>query len=256
MLDRITPLILTYNEGANLRRVLERLDWAGTVLVIDSGSTDGTLDLLAAYPNVTVLHRAFDHFAHQWNFGLEHVETPWVLTLDADYVLSEELVEELRELTPEADAYRARFRYCVAGRPLRASLYPDRTVLFRPSVGRFTVDGHRQVLEVDGVEARLAHPIDHDDRKSLSRWLDNQRRYAAQEVDKLVAADPRELGAADRLRRRGLAPLIMPVYCLFAKRLILDGAAGWRYTLERTYAEVLLALALTERRLTAGEPDT
>jgi hypothetical protein len=177
------------------------------------------------------------------------VRTPWVLTLDADYVLTPELVDELRALEPDAMGYSARFRYRIHGRPLRASLYPDRVVLFRTDAGQYRKDGHRQELVLDGRTRSLEHPIDHDDRKSLARWLKNQHTYTAQEADKLLGVPARSLTRVDRLRRRGLGPVLMPVYCLVVKGLILDGAAGWRYTLERTYAELLLALELSERRL-------
>ena len=82
----ITVLIITYNEARNIERVLSKLGWAQRILVVDSGSTDGTLELLAAHANVDVVHRPFDTFADQCNFGLQQVWTPWALSLDADYV--------------------------------------------------------------------------------------------------------------------------------------------------------------------------
>ena len=66
---------------------MPRLRWAQRVLVIDSGSTDDTLALIAQFPNVQVLHRPFDSFAEQCNFGLQHISSEWVLSMDADYVL-------------------------------------------------------------------------------------------------------------------------------------------------------------------------
>ena len=93
-LRKITPLILTYDEEANIGRTLERLTWAEQILVIDSYSTDATLDILDEYPQVEVVQRSFDNFASQCNFGLQHICTEWILSLDADYVLSDELVDE------------------------------------------------------------------------------------------------------------------------------------------------------------------
>ena len=95
MLDQITPLVLTYNEAPNIRRTLEKLRWAREIIVVDSFSTDETLDRLKAFPQVRVVQRKFDTFAGQCNFGLDQIQTPWVLSLDADYVLSEELIEEI-----------------------------------------------------------------------------------------------------------------------------------------------------------------
>ena len=86
MLEKITPLILTYNEAPNIRRTLEHLTWAKEIIVIDSYSTDETLEILSAIPQVKVFQRKFDSFAVQCNYGLEKITSEWVLSLDADYV--------------------------------------------------------------------------------------------------------------------------------------------------------------------------
>ena len=106
MLDQITPLILTYNELPNIERTLAKLAWAKRIVVIDSGSTDGTLDILRRDPRIAVFVHEFVDFAGQCNFGLVHVESPWVLSLDADYELSDELVDELRTLDAGRDHRR------------------------------------------------------------------------------------------------------------------------------------------------------
>ena len=249
----LTALVLAFNEAPNLERTLDRLRWAARVVVMDSGSTDSTLDIAARSPNVDVLDRPFDTFAGQCNAGLTHVGTEWTLSLDADYVLSHRLASEIEQLDPDPDVvgYRARFVYCVDGRPLRATLYPPRTVLYRTGRARYEDDGHGHRVHIDGRVVDLAGVIYHDDRKPRARWLDNQSSYAALEAIKLRQADPDTLGRIDRLRRAGLAPLLTPAYCLLVKRLALDGQAGLAYTYERTYAEVLLALHLLDRRLAA-----
>lgn len=91
----VTPLILTFNEVENLDRVLQRLTWAKRIVVIDSFSTDGTVDILKAYSQVEVYQRSFDTHGTQWNYGLEKIHSDWVLSLDADYVLTEELLDEI-----------------------------------------------------------------------------------------------------------------------------------------------------------------
>ena len=82
----------------NITRTLEKLAWAQRIIVVDSGSTDGTLEILARYPRVALFTRTFDNFADQCNFGLAQVQTEWALSLDADYELSDRLVRELVEL--------------------------------------------------------------------------------------------------------------------------------------------------------------
>jgi glycosyltransferase involved in cell wall biosynthesis len=248
----ITPLILTLNEEANLPRVLEKLRWADEIVIVDSMSTDRTVELARASPSVRLVQRVFDNHVAQWNFGLEQVKTAWVLSLDADYILSDQLIEELGAAARSLHqaGYYAAFRYCIAGRALRGSLYPPRLVLFRKEAARYAQDGHTQALKLSGTAGYLRGIIYHDDRKPLNAWLKSQDNYSRLEVEKLINLEPQRLGRIDRLRRlKWIAPLLTPIYCLFVKGLILDGRAGIYYTLQRTYAELLLSLRLFEREM-------
>lgn len=249
MLAAITPVILTYNEGDNLPRMLPRLTWARQIVVVDSFSTDNTLALLAAYPQVTVYQRPFDTHGQQWNYGLAQVHTPWALSLDADYCLSDALLTELATLDPAAEVagYAISFRYCVFGRPLRGTILPPRLALFRPAQAAYIDDGHTQLLRCQGPTAALTAPILHDDRKPLSRWLWAQDRYALLEVEKQRTTPWDDLGWSDRLRRLpGLSAGLVLIYCLVLKGGVLDGWAGWYYALQRAVAELILALRLLE----------
>jgi glycosyltransferase involved in cell wall biosynthesis len=251
----ITPLILTYNEAPNLRRTLERLGWAREIVIVDSGSTDETLAIAREFPQARVVNRTFDTHTEQWNFGVDEVKTSWVLALDADYVLPAEFVAEVQALIPPelVSAYEARFRFCVFGRPLRGTLYPPRTVLFRKGQCRYVQDGHTQMLRVEGQTARLQGRIDHDDRKPVAHWLWAQDRYAILEVRKLAAAARGDLGFADRVRQKIiLAPVAVFLYTLLGQGLILDGWPGWFYVWQRTLAEMILSLRLTEQKLSSS----
>ena len=251
-LDQITPLILTWNEEPNLQRCLERLRWARHVIVLDSGSTDATSSIASAFPNVRLLTRSFDNHTSQWNFGVDAAVSPWVLSLDSDYVLGEGFEQELARLplTQDIDAYFAAFRYLVFGKPLRASLYPPRAVLFRKDRCRYEADGHTQLLHVPGASGMLNSRIDHDDRKPLSRWIVSQDNYAKLEATKLLASEKEGLRPQDRLRLSGWAAVPATfLYTLLVKRTLLDGWHGWFYALQRTFAEILLAMRLLEKRL-------
>lgn len=245
MLGRVTPLLLTFNEADNLERTLRPLAWARRIVVIDSGSTDATLDMLRRMPAVEVFQRPFDTFAAQANFGLSKVDTEFTLSLDADYVLTDELVAELGALDPgAADGWYARFRYCIQGRALRSSLLPPRLILYRTALVRYADDGHAHRAAEPPRVARLQGAVLHDDRKPLSRWLASQSRYSAQEARKLKSARWSALSGADRIRTLLLGPVVVPMYCLFVRGLVFDGRAGLFYTWQRTVAETLLALRL------------
>ena len=244
MLDQITPLLLTYNEAPNIARSLGALSWARDIVVVDSFSDDDTVELAKSFPRVRVFQRAFDCHRNQWEFGLREtgISTPWVLALDADYVLSDELVAELDQLRPNAQGYRANFVYCIKGRKLRSGIYPPVTVLYRREAATYVQDGHTQRVAIEGAIADLRAPIFHDDRKSLKRWFNSQKRYTALEAQKLRAIDPAELALADRLRRwRFVVPPVMLMYCLFVRGGILDGRAGFYYAFQRAMAEAMLS---------------
>lgn len=249
MNQEITPLILTYNEAANIQRTLERLTWAKRIVVIDSYSTDETLEILESYPQVDIYQRKFDTHATQWNYGLEQVNSEWVLSLDADYVLTDELIDEFRTLNPDSsiDGYFIHFKYCVFGKPLRGTLLPPRQSLFRKSKSIYIDDGHTQLLKVSGKSDKLSSYICHDDRKPLSRWLWAQDRYMVIEVKKLSSTPNDELSWGDRIRKQKiLAPFVILFYCLILKGGVLDGWHGWYYAFERMLAETLLSIRSIE----------
>lgn len=253
MRSEITALVLTYNEGPNLRRTLERLTWAPQVIVLDSFSQDETEEIARSFPNVRFIQRSFESFSDQCDFGLEQIETDWVLSLDADYVLTDELGSEIGQLTAEskAAAYFCRFRYCIAGVPLRGSLYPPRPVLFRRQHAHYVQDGHAHRLVFAGPSAYLRGVILHDDRKPLARWLHSQQTYARQEANKLLERRRRggRLSYSDRVRLWlwPAAPAAF-LYAMIVKQCLWDGRPGLFYALQRAYFEILLALELLDRQ--------
>lgn len=254
MLNQITPLILTFNEAPNIARTLDQLKWASDIVIVDSISTDGTRAIASRYPSVRVFERAFTTHAEQWNFGLEQtgIKTEWVLALDADFVLTNDAVAELKQLSPAAAVagYRASFTYCINGEPLRSGVYPPVTVLYRRAVAAYRQDGHTQRVAVNGLVFPLAARILHDDRKPLGHWLASQVRYMRLEADKLATTPSSELAGVDRIRKWiVLAPPLVFLRCMFLGGGIFDGRAGLFYALQRTTAELILSMTLLERRL-------
>ena len=257
LLAEVTPVILTFNEAPNIARILAKLVWAKEVVVVDSGSTDQTLEILGTFSNVRCAHRPFDSHANQWNFAIKEtgISTEWVLALDADYLITDALVAEIDALKPshEIDGYETAFLYCIFGKPLRGTLYPPVTTLYRHASGTYVQDGHTQRIRLTGSVQRLSSRIWHDDRKPLSRWLVSQAKYADQEAELLLSKPASELRIQDRLRRMlVITPWLVPLYCLTVGRGVLDGWAGIYYALQRAVAEAVLALKLLEARLRAG----
>ncbi len=249
----LTGLVLTFNEAPNIGRTLERLSWLRDVVVVDSMSTDETIAIASRFPNVRVFQRAFTTHAEQWNYALEHtaIATGWVLALDADYILTDTLIGEIRSLQPDehTGGFEAAFEYCIDGRPLRGGVYPPVTVLYRKTAGRYEQDGHTQRVRITGAVERLAGRMQHDDRKPISHWLSAQARYMKLEADKLTQKSGR-VGLADAVRRWiVIAPPAMFVYSYIVRGGILDGRAGLFYALQRTVSELILSLFLVRRKL-------
>jgi len=248
--------LISFDEAPNIARALDKLRWATRIVVIDSGSTDGTLDIITKYPQAEAIYRPFTTFAEQCNYGLAQIKTEWCLSLDADYELSDEFVQELHQLdeSPHIGGYQASFVYRIYGRPLRGTIYPPRTVLYRVNGATYISEGHGHRVSISGSVARLRGHIFHDDRKSLSRWFQSQSHYADAEAKYLASIDSKTLSQSDRIRRVGWpAPFLVALYVLFIKGSLLDGWAGWFYTLQRVIAESMLALAIVDRRLRKGD---
>jgi glycosyltransferase involved in cell wall biosynthesis len=248
----LTALVISFNEKENIERTIAALQWVPEVLLIDSFSTDGTAEIARrSHANLRVVERSFDSFASQCNFGLAQVTTPWVLSLDADYIVTRDLAAEISSLPDRSDAagYSAAFTYTVFGRPLPATIYPGRTVLYRRQLASYRDEGHGHRVHVDGRVFPLAAKIDHDDRKPLSRWIKSQDDYTKIEASHLLRAPDAQLSTQDRLRKRiYFAAPVMFVYLLFGRGLVFAGWPAWYYVLQRTIAEMLLSLRLITER--------
>ena len=252
MID-LAAVVLTKDEEANVGRCLEKLKWVSKVLVLDSGSTDGTERIAKSFSNVGWATRAFDSFAGQCNYALGKLRNEWVLSMDADYILSDELIREISDLRPgpEVCSYAARFVYCIDGKPLRGTLYRrGGPVLYRRLKCRYADFGHGHASKVEGKTAILSNIIYHDDRKTLERWTANQREYARREVEYLFGPEPKEgWSLADRLRKLGwLMPGLALLFTLFGKGVVLDGRPGWEYARQRFIAEKCISEEIRRRR--------
>ena len=251
MLDAITPVLLTNNEAHNIGRTLKNLAWAREIVIVDSGSTDETLQIVGQNPRVRLFKRPLDTHCKQWQFATQQTEisTSWILRLDADYQVPESLVDEISRLDPDGreGAYRIAFDYAVFSRKLVSTLYPANTILLR--VGRFTVrdEGHTEAWTIEGPVGNLKSHAVHDDWKSMGDWLPRQAGYMKSELGKLQL---RRAGLRDWLRMRPpLMPIVVFFYCLFGKGLLFSGKAGMLYTLQRTIAEAMLALLIIEKKI-------
>jgi glycosyltransferase involved in cell wall biosynthesis len=260
MLADITPVVITFNEAPNLERTLQALTWAQRVVILDSGSTDASRAIADRFPNVDWHVRSFDDHARQCNHALDElvVGAPWVLFMDADYIVTDELLEAMRNLQPSDSVagYSIPFRYCVDGIPLRGTLYPPRVSLFRPTRGRYLQFGHMHWLDISGQVVKIPAAMLHDDRKSADNFVVRQRRYARLEAVHLWSEPWATLNWRKRIRRLLIiAPWAAPLFALLGKGVILDGIPGLKYAWERAQAESFISAALLRQMLSTTSPE-
>lgn len=187
---KITATIITFNEERNIARVIESLRCCDEILVIDSGSLDGTRDV-ARNLGARVVEAPWQGFANQKNFAAAQATHDWILSLDADEALSESLEGEIWRLkkneTVLLDAYTMPRLAQYLGRWIHHSgWYPDRKVrLYRRDKAKWLGDFVHESVKVEGTVGRLDGNLLHYTCASLSehlRTLDRYTTLAAQEI--------------------------------------------------------------------------
>ena len=194
MLD-ISVIILTFNEEIHIKRCLDRISpHVKNVFIIDSFSTDNTLEIAKEYKNVTILQNKWTNYATQFNWALKNaqIETKWVLRLDADEYLTDELVEELKEKLPslEQDVTGIVFplRRVFLGRTIRRGMNQVKLLrLFQNGKAKSEVrqmDEHIQVIEGRTIEFK--NEFADDNLNNLSWWTQKHIGYAIREAADLL----------------------------------------------------------------------
>lgn len=164
----ITALVPTYNACRTVRRCLESLKWVDKIYVVDSFSTDGTLDICREYTQWVDQHE-YINSASQKNWAMSHIETEWVLQIDSDEELAPELADEIKAALAQADSpadgYLIPRRNLVWGEWIRkAGFYPDFQLrLFRSRSGRWVDrEVHSRIVGPKSIRTLRNHLIHHD----------------------------------------------------------------------------------------------
>jgi glycosyltransferase involved in cell wall biosynthesis len=187
---KISAAIITFNEERNIARAIESLRCCDEIVVVDSGSTDRTVEL-AAKLGARVLETPWRGYAGQKNYASEHCSNDWILSLDADEALSEALEGEIWQIKkngPRFDAYTMPRLAQYLGRwILHSGWYPDRKVrLFDRSKARWVGDYVHESVMVDGAVGHLKSNILHFTCSSLSEHLKTMDRYTTLAAEQIV----------------------------------------------------------------------
>jgi glycosyltransferase involved in cell wall biosynthesis len=283
-MTRVTVIIPTRNEEANLPGALASVDWADQILVVDSHSTDRT-ELIAKEDGAEVVQ--FDYPGHgpkKKNWALRHIElrNEWVLLLDADERITPELRSEVEAAIRDGDAdgYCIDREFRFMGRSLRCFRPNWNLRLFRHRLGRFEDLGlddlpgtgdneiHEHVV-LNGRIGFLHSPLLHDDDRGLTRWFDRHNTYATWEAHlyrrfraEHIGTGPIEFLLLDAFRRKRvlrriwvrlpLRPAIRFLVWYGPRRGYLDGRPGFVFCVLMAFYEVMINAKLYELERTGG----
>jgi glycosyltransferase involved in cell wall biosynthesis len=278
MTRSLSVIILTFNEEANLPAALDSVKgWADEVFVVDSYSTDRTVDIALerGVDGVRVVQHRFKNYSDQWNWALSHlpVTSDWTLKLDADERVTPEFKKEVDELlrTAPADLDGIQFRrsFIFMGKLLRFAWTLNYDLrLWRTGQAVFEQRSVSEHPVVEGKIGSLKSYVEHHNYKSISDWLDKHNRYSSLEAINLIQGNltgdykPRLFGTPTERRmwlrkwyyRVPCRPLIYFLYRYFVRLALLDGLAGFRFTFLHASYWYWIDLKRTEYRLTGELP--
>ena len=226
-MGRLAVITLTKNEERNIGACLESVQWADELIVVDSGSTDQTLEIARRFPT-QILTVPWEGYGAARNAGIEASTADWILWLDADERATPELAAEIRQIVstndPSVDGYAIARRAYFLGRWIRhAGWYPSRVVrLFRRSRGRFSAHQVHERLDFSGTVRDARHDLLHFTDPNLAHYLTKSNRYTSLAASDLEAAG-RPFRVADLLVRPAFQ-----FFKMYGLRLgLLDGMQGF-----------------------------
>lgn len=184
-MKRLSAVLITLNEEHSLPRALDSVAWCDEIVVVDSGSTDRTVEISRSYPNCRVIDQPFLGYGPQKRRAVEAASNDWILSIDADEVLDAELqrsVQQWRESgTPEYAGYELLRRVCFMGREFRHGRESRARVLrlFDRRRGSFNTACIHERVELDGPTGRLSGRLLHHTYRDLDEYFEKFNRYTS-----------------------------------------------------------------------------
>lgn len=244
---RLSVVVVTLDEGDRIRACLESVAWADELIVVDAESQDKTAAVARELTD-HVFVRPWPGFAAQKNFGLDQARGDWILSLDADEVVSPALREEITAIVHGGGShvgYSVARRNVFWGRWVRhGGLYPDWQLrLFRRGRGRFAERSVHESVAVDGSVGRLGGHLEHRSYRDVADFLQRADRYST-----LAAEDWLAAGRPCRpLRDLVARPLARFVGMYVGRAGFLDGWRGFLLAVLYGYYVLLRSAKVWER---------
>jgi len=232
----LSVAIVTLNEEENLARTLSSVRWAEEIVVVDSGSTDRTVEIAHQF-GARVIEREWPGFAAQKNFAIAQCKGTWILSLDADEELTPELQTQIRTLlptNPPTDAYYLRRRNLFLGRWIkRGGFYPDPKLrLFRRTAANFAATPRfenrpvHETIVFDGHASTLDYDLIHHAYPTLETYIEHMDRYSTLGCELLIASGKVSRSLPAFLCNIFLIPQLTFLWNYIVRMGILDGREG------------------------------
>ena len=178
---RLSIVVLTFNSQRYLVKVLNSILFAAEVILLDSGSSDATLQIAQKFDNVKIIHQEWLGFGKQKQAGVEACSNDWVFVLDSDEVITDELKDEILNLNFTHKAYLVPRLNYFFGKPIRyCGLYPDATLrLFDKNFAKFSEDKvHEKVITKEKTDILKNHML-HFAYENIEEFITKQNRYSS-----------------------------------------------------------------------------
>jgi len=249
-MTKLSVIIITKNEADNIRACLESVSWADEIIVVDSGSSDDTVDICKASGAQVHITSDWPGFGIQKNRALSHATCEWVLSLDADERVTSDLRSEIETALNDPhghDAFRIPRLSSFCGRYMRHSgWYPDYvTRLFHRGAARFSDDLVHESVIVNGSVGTLRQPLLHETFRDLEELLTKINQYST--------AGARMLSEKNRTisLKKAVGHAVWAFFRTYIIRAgFLDGREGFMLavsTAESTYYRYVKLLLLNKR---------
>ena len=252
-MPKVTATVITLNEEAHIEAAIRSLAWADEIVVVDAGSTDGTVRLAEA-TGARVVTRAWTGWIDQKNHAAQLASHDWIFSLDADERVPPELVIELRALLagdPALGGYRMPRVSFYLGRWIRTTdFYPDyQTRLYDRRRARWRGQYVHESVGVDGPVGTLTQELQHFSFDSLADHIDRLNRYST-----LAARQMYENGRRTSTLMLVAHPMAAFVRNYLLRRGIVDGGTGLMLSLVNAYGVFLKLAKLWERQRLGEDP--
>ncbi|MBT0608489.1 glycosyltransferase family 2 protein [Aequorivita echinoideorum] len=186
---KISALAITLNEAQNLERYLKSLDFADEIIIVDSFSTDDTVEIARQNEKVTVYQRKFDNFSAQKNFAIAQATHNWVTFFDPDEEITSAISEEIKKISenPVVAAYSIKRDFYFMGKRIKYSgLQNDYVVrFFNKNHCRYNKNLVHETLEVNGDIEKLKSNLPHHTYKTFDDYTAKAHRYSKLQAEML-----------------------------------------------------------------------